>query len=46
MGLLVETFAEFKPGRASAIKKNDANALKAVARRFMELCNEYGGHFV
>jgi SRSO17 transposase len=30
----------------SAIKKNDASALKAVARRFMELCDDYGRHFV
>jgi SRSO17 transposase len=29
-----------------AIKKNDASALKAVARRFMELCDDYGRHFV
>ena len=29
-----------------AIKKNDASALKAVARRFMELCDDYGSHFV
>jgi SRSO17 transposase len=30
----------------SAIKKNDASALQGLARRFMELCNDYGHHFV